>query len=230
MLDSIKGKLVVSCQALADEPLHGSTIMARMALAAQQGGAAAIRCSSLADLQAIMQTISLPVIALTKRHYPDSDIYITPTFADVEELMAARPPMIALDATARKRPGGVGLAELVAQIRKRYPALLLMADIATQQEGLAAAAMGFDCVSTTLCGYTPETAGKTPADDDFALVRQLSQGMALPVIAEGHIATPELAAHSLAAGAWSVVVGGAITRPQDITTRFTQALNQAKLF
>jgi len=131
ILQQIKGRLVVSCQALDDEPLHSDFIMSRMAVAAQQGGAAAIRANSVEDVKAIMQAVTLPVIGIIKRDYVDSQVYITPTLQEIDELMTAGPQMIALDATFHPRPGTLALAALVAAVRERYPDVLLMADIAT---------------------------------------------------------------------------------------------------
>ncbi|WP_270222328.1 N-acetylmannosamine-6-phosphate 2-epimerase [Kosakonia cowanii] len=224
MLEQIKGKLVVSCQALENEPLHSPFIMARMALAAAEGGAAGIRANSVVDIKAIRQQVALPVIGLIKRDYPDSEVFITPTLREVEELIAAAPEMIALDATQRPRPGGETLAQLVAGIRARWPALLLMADIASVEEALIAEQLGFDCVGTTLYGYTPQTKGHTLPESDFALLKAVLAAVAIPVIAEGNVDTPERAARCLALGAHAVVVGGAITRPQQITRRFTDAI------
>lgn len=224
MLEQIKGKLVVSCQALENEPLHSPFIMARMALAAAEGGAAGIRANSVVDIKAIRQQVALPVIGLIKRDYPDSEVFITPTLREVEELIAAAPEMIALDATQRPRPGGETLAQLVAAIRARWPALLLMADIASVEEALIAEQLGFDCVGTTLYGYTPQTKGHTLPESDFALLKAVLAAVAIPVIAEGNVDTPERAARCLALGAHAVVVGGAITRPQQITRRFTDAI------
>lgn len=224
MLEQIKGKLVVSCQALENEPLHSPFIMAKMALAAAEGGAAGIRANSVVDIKAIRQQVALPVIGLIKRDYPDSEVFITPTLREVEELIAAAPGMIALDATQRPRPGGETLAQLVAAIRARWPALLLMADIASVEEALIAEQLGFDCVGTTLYGYTPQTKGHTLPESDFALLKAVLAAVAIPVIAEGNVDTPERAARCLALGAHAVVVGGAITRPQQITRRFTDAI------
>ncbi|MFI3310429.1 putative N-acetylmannosamine-6-phosphate 2-epimerase [Ewingella allii] len=225
MLAAIKGKLVVSCQALDDEPLHSDFIMSRMALAAMQGGAAGIRANSVVDVQAIRATVTLPVIGIIKRDYPDSEVYITATMQEVDELMTAGPQMIALDATLHRRPGELQLAALVQQIRQKYPSLLLMADIASVEEAVNAEALGFDCIGTTLHGYTPETAGCKLWQDDFAFLRQVLAQCGAPVIAEGNVDTPEMAARCLTLGAYSVVVGGAITRPQQITQRFTEAIN-----
>ncbi|WP_369834089.1 N-acetylmannosamine-6-phosphate 2-epimerase [Cronobacter dublinensis] len=224
MLEQIKGKLVVSCQALENEPLHSPFIMGRMALAAAQGGAAGIRANSVADIAAIKQQVSLPVIGIIKRDYPGSEVFITATMREVTELMRAAPEMIALDATARARPDGETLEQLVRRIRRDFPEVLLMADISDVDEAVAADALGFDCVGTTLYGYTAPTRGHRLPEKDFALLKDVLAAVALPVIAEGNVDTPERAARCLSLGAHAVVVGGAITRPQQITRRFTDAL------
>ncbi|MDK1192449.1 N-acetylmannosamine-6-phosphate 2-epimerase [Cronobacter dublinensis] len=224
MLEQIKGKLVVSCQALENEPLHSSFIMGRMALAAAQGGAAGIRANSVADIAAIKQQVTLPVIGIIKRDYPGSEVFITATMREVTELMRAAPEMIALDATARARPDGETLEQLVRRIRRDFPEVLLMADISDVDEAVAADALGFDCVGTTLYGYTAPTRGHRLPENDFVLLKDVLAAVALPVIAEGNVDTPERAARCLSLGAHAVVVGGAITRPQQITRRFTDAL------
>ena len=111
VLDSLKGKLIVSCQALENEPLHSPFIMSRMALAAAQGGAAGIRANSVADISAIKEIVSLPMIGIIKRDYPGSEVFITATLREVDELMTVEPEIIALDATARPRPGRTGHAD-----------------------------------------------------------------------------------------------------------------------
>lgn len=225
VLDTLKGKLVVSCQALENEPLHSPFIMSRMALAARQGGAAAIRANSVVDIEAIKEQVTLPVIGIIKREYPDSEVYITATMKEVDELMTVSPAFIALDATDRARPGGESLATLVTRIRTRYPSVLLMADIATVDEAVTAQALGFDCVGTTLYGYTAQTAGHALPDDDCQFLKAVLAAVTVPVVAEGNVDTPERAARCLALGAHMVVVGGAITRPQQITERFMAAID-----
>ncbi|NIY48586.1 N-acetylmannosamine-6-phosphate 2-epimerase [Cedecea colo] len=224
MLSLIEGKLIVSCQALDNEPLHSPFIMSRMALAAAQGGASAIRANSLIDVKTIMELVDLPVIAIIKRDYPGSDVYITPTLKEVDELMAVKPAMIAMDATGHERPGDLDLRALVEAVRSRYPELLLMADIATVDEARYAAEIGFDCVGTTLHGYTTETEGQILANNDCQFLRDVLAAVNVPVIAEGNVETPAMAARCLALGAHAVVVGGAITRPQQITRRFVNAM------
>ncbi|WP_029883912.1 N-acetylmannosamine-6-phosphate 2-epimerase [Enterobacter sp. T1-1] len=225
VLDTLKGKLVVSCQALENEPLHSPFIMSRMALAARQGGAAAIRANSVVDIEAIKEQVTLPVIGIIKREYPDSEVFITATMKEVDELMTVSPAIIALDATDRARPGGESLATLVTRIRTRYPSVLLMADIATVDEAVTAQALGFDCVGTTLYGYTAQTAGHALPDEDCQFLKAVLAAVTVPVVAEGNVDTPERAARCLALGAHMVVVGGAITRPQQITERFMAAID-----
>ncbi|MBB1202923.1 N-acetylmannosamine-6-phosphate 2-epimerase [Enterobacteriaceae bacterium 89] len=225
VLEILKGKLIVSCQALEDEPLHSAYIMSRMALAAAQGGAEGIRANSVVDIAAIKETVSLPVIGIIKRDYPNSEVFITATLREVDELMVVSPEIIALDATARPRPGGETLAALVKAIRSRYPQVVLMADIATVEEAVTASALGFDCVGTTLYGYTQNTAGHKLAEQDCQHLRDVLAAVSIPVIAEGNVDTPEMAARCLALGAHAVVVGGAITRPQQITERFMAAIS-----
>src|SRR3954451_23916591 len=120
---TIHKDLIVSCQALEHEPLHGSGIMAKMAQAAKEGGACAIRSNTAMDVAAIKKQTGLPVIGLVKRDYPDSEIFITATLKEVKELLAVEADVIALDATYRKRPNGENLKELVDYIHEHSHAL-----------------------------------------------------------------------------------------------------------
>ena len=155
MLDEVRGKLIVSCQALEDEPLFGAEIMRRMALAAKEGGAAAIRAQSAADIREIKRTTGLPIIGLVKRNYEDSDIYITPTAREIDELLDAPCEMIALDMTARKRPQGEDAARLVARVHEA--GRLVLADISTFDEGVAAEKFGADALRFALVYLTTDS-------------------------------------------------------------------------
>ncbi|MFD2332401.1 N-acetylmannosamine-6-phosphate 2-epimerase [Cohnella sp. GCM10020058] len=224
MLEQMKGGLVVSCQALPHERLHGADIMARMAAAAADGGAVGIRANSNADIVAIKKAVALPVIGIVKRDYPDSEVFITTTRREIDELLDSGCEMIAMDATARARPNGETLDALVAYCRQRAPAVRLMADISTAAEALTAQALGFDCAGTTLHGYTPYTSASKLYADDFHFLREVLQTVSIPVIAEGNVLTPEMLRRCLELGAFSVVVGGAITRPMEIARRFVEAI------
>jgi len=216
--NTLCGGLIVSCQALHDEPLHGAQIMAQMALAAQQGGAVGIRANSPADIAAIKALVALPLIGLYKDG--TEGVYITPTFTHARMIAEAGADMIALDATPRPRPDGVALAQLIARIHYELGKPVL-ADVSTLEEALAAAELGADAVAPTLAGYTPYS---DPARNPLDLLREIVGASSIPVIAEGRIHTPEQARAALDAGAYAVVVGSAITRPQVITARFAAAL------
>lgn len=224
-VEQLKGKLIVSCQALPHEPLHSSFIMGRMALAAKEGGAAGIRANTKEDILEIKAQVSLPVIGIVKRDYDDSGVYITPTMKEVDELMEARPEIIAVDATSDLRPGNMTLDAFFSQIKSNYPHQLLMADCSTVEEALYADRLGFDFIGTTLVGYTKQSSHLRIEDDDFAIIREIVLKVKHPVIAEGNINTPEKARRVIELGAFSVVVGSIITRPQLITKSFVEALD-----
>ncbi len=221
VLEAIKGGLIVSCQALEDEPLHSSHIMMRMAKAALMGGAIGIRANSPEDCTEIKKHIELPIIAIYKKVYGTSEVFITPTIEEVKQLLAANPEIIAVDATKRTRPDGKTLEEFYKEIRKVYDGLI-MADISDFEEAVNAEKIGFDIVSTTLSGYTEYTLDRQKPDVD--LIKELKSVIKVPIIAEGNIDTPSNAVECLNAGAWAVVVGGAITRPQLITKKFVDSM------
>lgn len=223
-IDQLKGKLIVSCQALPEEPLHSSFIMGRMALAAAEGGAKGIRANTKEDIAEIKKNVNLPVIGIVKRDYPDSEIYITPTMKEVRELMGVQPEIIALDATDRLRPGRKTLDEFFQEIKAEYPNQLLMADCSTYEECIHADELGFDFIGTTMVGYTPQSKGLKIDAEDFKILRDVIANVKHKVVCEGNIDTPEKARRVLDLGAFCVVVGGAITRPQLITKKFTSAI------
>ncbi|MDE7068830.1 MAG: N-acetylmannosamine-6-phosphate 2-epimerase, partial [Schaedlerella arabinosiphila] len=172
-VEQLKGKLVVSCQALPHEPLHSSFIMGRMALAAKEGGAMGIRANTREDIREIQSQVDLPVIGIVKRDYEDSSIYITPTMKEVEELMEVKPEIIALDATGGLRPGNLTLDDFFHQVKERYPDQLWMADCSTIEEALHADELGFDFIGTTMVGYTPQSKGDQIEADDFRIIREI---------------------------------------------------------
>ena len=224
-VESLKGKLIVSCQALPHEPLHSSFIMGRMALAAKEGGAYGIRANTKEDIAEIQAQVDLPVIGIVKRDYEDSKVYITPTMKEINELMEVKPDIIALDATHSLRPGGRTLDEFYREIRNSYPEQLLMADCSTVEEALFADQLGFDFIGTTLVGYTDQSKSLKIESNDFEIIRQIVAKVKHRVIAEGNINTPEKARRVIELGAFSVVVGSIITRPQLITKSFAEALD-----
>lgn len=221
---NLEGKLIVSCQALPHEPLHSSFIMGRMALAAKEGGAFGIRANTKEDIKEIQRMVDLPIIGIVKRDYEDSSVYITPTMKEIDELMEVKPEIIALDATGDVRPGGLSLDDFFKQIKEKYPEQLLMADCSTVEEALHADELGFDFIGTTMVGYTKQSQHMRIEENDFEILREIVAKAKHKVIAEGNINTPEKAKRVIELGAYSVVVGSIITRPQVITRTFSQVL------
>ncbi|QWF83797.1 putative N-acetylmannosamine-6-phosphate 2-epimerase [Amycolatopsis sp. CA-230715] len=212
------GSLLVSCQAQPSNPLHGPGPMARMAAAAAAGGACGIRANGAADVAAIRAEVALPVIGINKIAAPGGT-FITPTFDAAAAVVRAGATMVAVDGTARPRPDGSTLADQIARIHDEL-GVLVMADVDSAAAGIAARGAGADVVASTLSGYT---GGVIPEEPDVALVRELS-ALDCPVIAEGRYRTADDVRAAVAAGAYAVVVGTAITNPMDITTRLTKAL------
>lgn len=222
ILDQVKGGLIVSCQALKEEPLYSSYIMSRMAYAAMLGGAVGIRANTVVDITEIKKTVDLPVIGIIKEVYGDCSVYITPTMKEIDALAECGVSIIATDATKRPRPDGKTLDEFFGEVRKKYPDQLFMADCSCYEEGMHAAEIGFDLVGTTMNGYTEYTKGvELP---NIELMGRLARECGKPVIAEGGIWLPDQLKAALDAGVWSAVIGGAITRPMEITKRFTAAI------
>ncbi len=226
LFQKMEGKLIVSCQALPGEPLYveDKSIMYLMARAAKEAGAAAIRTNSVRDVVAIKKETGLPVIGLIKIQYEGYEGYITPTMKEIDELVQAGADIIALDCTLRRRGDNLTVNEFIKAIKEKYPEIILMADISTYEEGMNAQEAGIDMVSSTLSGYTkysPQLEGP-----DLELVRRLAKDLTIPLVGEGRIHTPEQAAAVLENGAFAVVVGGAITRPLEITKRFIDVINK----
>ncbi|MGQ4730880.1 MULTISPECIES: N-acetylmannosamine-6-phosphate 2-epimerase [Streptomyces] len=220
LADTLRGRLIVSCQAPPGDPMRDTATLVRFARAAAAGGGSAIRANEPEVVAAIVAAVDLPVIGLWKDG--DTGVYITPTVRHSLAVAEAGAAVVAADATGRPRPDGSTFAELVNAVHAA--GALVMADVATLAEGVTAAAQGADFVSTTLSGYVPGTSKQT--GPDLALVTSLAAAISVPVVAEGRISSPEEAAEALARGAHSVVVGTAITAPTALTSRFVGALEK----
>jgi putative N-acetylmannosamine-6-phosphate epimerase len=220
--DQLKGRLIVSCQASPGDPLEDTDAIRRIAMAAVGGGAAGLRVNSAEHIAAIRRNTKLPIIGIQKQ-YGSAGLRITPDFAAAAALAAAGASIIALDCTDRAWPDGDPWQELIQRIHQELR-LPVMADIATLDEALAAAAAGADCVGTTLNGYTESTLGNHSFS--WTLLAQLAQQLDVPIMAEGHVSTPEEARRAIDGGAWCVIVGSAITRPGNIAAKFAHALEK----
>jgi len=217
---------VASCQALEGEPLCVPGYMAKMALAAKLGGAVGIRANTPEDIRSIKDTVDLPVIGIWKVVSPGCDVYITPTIETVAAIIKAGADIVALDCTFRKNVEGKWAWELIKEIRKNFN-ILIMADISTLEQGLNAEKEGVDLISTTLSGYTSYSRHEN--GPDFELIRELNKNINIPIMAEGRIWTIEHAIETLRCGAHGVIIGGAITRPLEITCRFVQGIKKQNL-
>jgi N-acylglucosamine-6-phosphate 2-epimerase len=215
--------LIVSCQAPRGDPLHGGVFMARMAAAAARGGAVAIRADGPEDIRAIRESVSLPIIGINKNRYSSSTVYITATFEDATDAFAAGANVLAVDGTQRPRPRGEDLGGLIERIHADL-GVPVLADVSSVEEGIRAARLGADALATTLSGYV-EGSPKS-ARPDVRLVKRLSAAVDIPVVAEGRYRNPREAASAIASGAYAVVVGTAITRPQVIAESFATAVRE----
>ncbi len=222
LVESLRGKLIVSVQAYPGEPLRTPEVMALMARACELGGAAAIRCQGLSDISAIKGRVEVPVIGLWKEGH--EGVYITPTLRHALAVVNAGADVVALDATDRPRPDGRTFAETVAAIRERTETLI-MADCMTIEDIRTAVACGCDLVSTTLSHNKPAIETTLDEGPDVQLLAQAVKEFGeLPIICEGHVHTPADAKAAIDAGAWSVVVGTAITHPTSLTSWFCSAI------
>jgi N-acylglucosamine-6-phosphate 2-epimerase len=221
LLAQIRAGLIVSCQAEVGEALFGSSHMAVMAVAAAQGGAVGIRANYPQDIAAIRQVVRLPIIGIYKIDIPGYAVRVTPTVDSAVAVARAGADIIAFDCTSRPHPDALLRDEHIRLIHEQTD-LPVMADISTYDEGVAAQEAGADLVATTLSGYTTDE--PAPEAPDFELLQRLASSLSIPVIAEGRITTPALAAEAIHLGAFAVVVGSAITRPAWITARFVKGM------
>jgi N-acylglucosamine-6-phosphate 2-epimerase len=220
-IQTLHNGLIVSCQAPIDSPLHNPLIIAAMAQAAVNQGAVAVRIDTPAHIEAFrQQNATTLIIGLWKQQLPGSEVYITPQFEHAAQVAAAGADIIAVDATQRQRPGGEKLETIIAQIHSQL-GKLVMADVDTIENAIAAGQAGADLIGTTLYGYTPQTKHLSPPG--FELLTELVK-LGVPAICEGGIASPQMAQQALQLGAYAVVVGTAITGIDLQVKAYQQAL------
>jgi len=199
IINVLAGKLIVSCQDYTSV----------MITAAIRGGASGLRINSPGDVRLARQITDVPIVACNKMYMPNSPIYITPTVRAAFSLVRAGADIVAFDCTRRKRSKQQP-AEIIKAIHGA--GALALADLSCAAEAEPAVRDGVDILATTL---SPEF--------DWNFLRHLV-ATGLPVLAEGHIESPEMAKSAIDNGAWSVCVGTAITRPHSITQQFHDAL------
>ena len=187
-----------------------------------------LKANSVVDIKEIKKQVDLPIIGIIKKDYDDSEVYITPTMKEIDALIEVGVDIIAMDATKRLRPGKKSLKDFFSEVRKKYPNQIFMADCSTVDEAVFADEIGFDFIGTTMVGYTKESEGLKIEANDFEILRDILAKVKHDVIAEGNINTPKKCKRVIELGAYSVVVGSIITRPQLITKEFTKALENDK--
>jgi N-acylglucosamine-6-phosphate 2-epimerase len=218
--DAIAGGLIVSCQAPEGSPLRRPEIMAAMAEAAQAAGSVGIRAQGAEDIRAIRKVCRLPVIGLRKRPTQGHDVIITPTLDDALEVVDAGADVVALDATARSRPGDLSASKIIEELRRM--GVTVMADVDSEASAVTAVAAGADLVATTLAGHTTDTAAVV--GPDVAPVAGIRRRFpAVPIVAEGHYTRASEVTAAFEAGAHAVVVGTAITDALALSRIFVAA-------
>ncbi len=217
-LDTLQGGLVVSCQPVPGGPMDEPGMVVGLARAALDGGAVGLRIESIAYVEAVRAAVDVPIIGLVKEDRDDTPVRITPTAQAARALAEAGADIVAFDATDRPRPDP--LADIVRAIHDA--GALAMADCASTSDMHGALTLGADCVGTTLSGYV---SGPEPTEPDLELIAA-ARALTTYVVAEGRLRTPEQAAAALARGAFCVVVGSAITRPEHVASWFVEALRR----
>ena len=226
LLEQLKEGMIVSCQAEGDDPFNENPeYMALFARAAEMGGAIGIRTQGIEKLKAIKRATKLPVIGLLKSQFPDGTVCITGSFREVEDIIASKSDIVAIDGTFRKREGMTG-PEFIKEVKKRYGCIVL-ADIATYEEAKACEEAGADCVSTTLNGYTPDTL-QFHDGPNYDVLKACVDNLSVPVFAEGRYNTPVEAGRAMQIGAYAVISGTAITRPRVITQWFVDEIKKVQ--
>ncbi|MBP3398648.1 MAG: N-acetylmannosamine-6-phosphate 2-epimerase [Erysipelotrichaceae bacterium] len=224
-LESLRGGLVVSCQAFPYEPLYGGDTMVKLAMAAEQGGACAIRANGPDIIRAIKEKVSVPVFGIYKllpEHYDKMhDVIITPTIDSAKAIIEAGADIIAVDCTLREGRTKQDILDLIHSYQK-ITDIPIMGEVSNLEEGLIVEEAGCQIVSTTIAGYTDYS--RHIDEPDYELVKELAQNTKLYVNAEGRFSTPQQVKKALECGAWTVTVGSAITRPKVITEHFIEVI------
>lgn len=222
ILEKLKKQVIISVQAMPNEPLYKEECLTAMMQSVVNGGAKGLRLAGARDVKNAKKLFDIPIIGLTKPDkLPDNwkeVVYITPTLKEVDELINANADIIATDATMRPRPKE-SLEEIIKYIKSHNK--LAMADISTFEEGINARNLGFDVISTTLSGYT-QNSRQDLTTPDFDLLEKLVKELDCPIILEGRIWETSEVDKAFELGAHSVVIGSAVTRPQLITKRFCE--------
>lgn len=222
ILNKLKNKVIVSVQASKGDPVHDDDCLGSIIKSVIRGGTAGLRLAGAQDINKARTFTDIPIIGITKPEILPNNwrsiVYITPSYKHARQIAESGADIIAIDGTSRERPEE-NLAELIYKIKNNLNKLV-MTDISTLEEGINCASLGADIISTTLSGYTDYTLDKNNGKPDFELLESLVETVNIPVILEGRIWTQEQVKKAIEIGAFAVVIGSAITRPEIITRRF----------
>jgi len=220
LFQAMKDSIIVSCQVPENTPINTPEFISAQAQTVIQAGAAGIRAQGILNVKAVASVVNAPVIGLVKRFSTESPIHITPVIDDVIQLEKVGAKIVAIDATGRKRPGGLGLEEFISLIRENT-SIKILADVDSFEAGIIAENLGCDAVATTLSGYTEKLAPDLP---NIEILEKLSNRLSIPLIAEGGFSLPSQLIQAFNAGAWSICIGTAITNPYILTQNFIKSL------
>jgi putative N-acetylmannosamine-6-phosphate epimerase len=205
--------IIISCQADPNTPTNFVDMIVAFSTSAEMGGANGLRLEGNTNVTAVRQTTNLPIIAIHKSYTADEKVLITGDHTSIPSLIEAGANIVAFDATERERPST--LNKIITTIHQH--GALALADIRTLDDVKRCMDLNVDAIATTLSvwdlpDYVP----------DIQLIQHIKEITDLPIIAEGNFWSPEDVKQALDAGAYSVVIGSAVTRPWRITEYYVQ--------
>lgn len=224
VLEKIKGGLIVSCQMEKHAPCYSEDSVELMAKAAVWAGACALRINGVDNVKKIKSLFDIPVIGLVKVFRTDTEVFMTPTMNEVEQLIEAKADVIAIDGTDRLIDNHPAM-NIIVEIKKKYPNVLILADVRDEVDAVQSLELGADMVAPTFYRFKKDAKSTDLPDwEMFAKMCRACKDKGI-VLMEGKIWTPDDAIRALHYGAYAVVVGSAITRPHLIARRFVDHMN-----
>lgn len=227
-IESLRKGLILSCQVRETDPMYSDDIIVKLVACGEWGGACAYRINEPQNVKAVRAVTDKPIIGLWKINPDEADVFITPSMKEVDAVIEAGADIIAVDCTDRVNSEGVKAYEIIKEIKKKYPEVLILADIRNAEEAVRAAELGAHMVAPTLYRFSEDA--KSTSEPDFRELAKIVEeiGDKAKVVMEGKINTPDQAIKALYLGAYSVVVGSAITRPHLTTLRYTTLMKGMK--
>ncbi len=220
ILKNINNGLIISCQVKKDDPQYQPGCIVALAKAAVWGQADGLRINEPENIREVKQAFpEVCVIGLWKKPRQDTEVFMTPTMAEVKACFEAGADIIAIDGTPRLIDCHQAW-DIIPLIKKEYPGKLIFADVRDDVDAQGAISRGADFVAPTFYRFSANA--KSTDLPDWPMVCRMvkaAQGRA-KVVMEGKIWTPDDAIRALHYGCYAVVVGSAITRPHLVTRRF----------